>query len=121
MSGARRGTNFPYRIYRSDIVPSTDSVAILGVDCGQPHCFCGLQLFEDSGGLLRAFPIAGSVRIQVQTLSFGPVLEDPPNNIIDMANLRTIDWAANTLEVHATPQGVSNAPFYRVLLVTNVS
>ena len=118
MSG-RRGPDKTFTLIQSGIVAVASTIDLDGIDASKPHCFAGLQFFADAQGSAPAIPGAGTVSIDILTLNTTPVFEDPPGNIINATALGTISWAANTLNVRATPTGITVATHYRLVVTCN--
>ncbi len=119
MSGARRGPNQLVSIFESEIVSVGTTIELGGLDLSKPHCFAGVKFFADALGAIPAVPAKGSVTLQIQTLNNAPRYEDPPATTIQAAAPSTLTWAANTVQVKATPSGIDVATHYRLVVTCN--
>jgi len=119
MGGARRGPNILMTDFISPIVAVGTPITITNVDTVKPHCFAGVQFFTDSSGSTQAIPGAGTVVITIKTFNTDPVFEPTPAGTITGAAPVTISWAANTLDVKATPSGITVATHYRLIVTCN--
>ncbi len=118
MSG-RRGPNQLVRAIESPIAAIAAVITISGMDITRPHCFVGVRFFADSGGAAEAVPTAGTVTISVQTMNTSPRFELIPISVIQALTPETLSWAANTLQVRATPSDVTVATHYRIVVTCN--
>lgn len=116
---ARRGPNKILAVIYSGVTAIGDVIILEGIDNIKPHCFAGVRFFADSEGTTEAVPTVGTIDIEIQSLNNEPRYEDPPLPQISAANPSTITWAANTLRVKATPNGIDIATYYRLIVTCN--
>ncbi len=117
--GARRGANKTITFVESALTAVGDSVTISNLDITRPHCFAGVQFFDDAEGLISATASDGTVLIEVQTVNTTPVFESVVDNLISAAQPTTITWSANTQAVRAIPSLITNAAFYKLVVTCN--
>ena len=118
--GARRGPNELVATRQSVVSSSAHPVSITDMDVTKPHCFAGVQFYSDAEGTVEAIPTTGTITITVRTVNTSPRYETLLSiNVIQAATPTTICWAANTIEVVATPSGVDVAPYYRMTATCN--
>ena len=119
MTGGRRGTNKTFTLIESDIVTIGSVINLGNIDTSKAHCFVGAKFFANADGDVQAIPDAGTITIEVETLNTSPVLEEIPDAIINAAAPCTRSWAANTRRVVATPDGITVASHYRIVVTCN--
>ena len=117
--------NDTFTIHYGEITAIANTpVTMLDIDAVKPHCFVGLQFFQDADGDVDAFPTGGSTAIAISTVNNEPNFEAPPVTIIQAFTPTTLDWSGNTVAVRAThavtPSGGSVA-FWRLVVTTNES
>ena len=118
-SGARRGKNETLSLIQSPVTAVGSPIVLPGIDAAKPHCFAGAKFYSDAEGTAPVTPTAGTIDIDVETVNSSPKIEPIPANTINAGDARTIDWAANTTVVHATPTGITGAAFYRIVVTCN--
>ena len=116
---ARKLEQPEFTFLESDIVPVGDQIISDAPDATQPHCFAGVQFFDDAAGKVPAVPSSGTVTIAIETVNTQPIFEAVPANIIDVAAPLTVSWAANTKRVRATPDSIAGATHYRLVVTAN--
>lgn len=119
MPAARVIENQTFTLIESEIVPVGDVIDLDKIDAVKAHCFVGAQFFADANGDAPATPGAGTVTIEILSINNDPVFESPPSDVIQAANPTTLDWAANTIRVKATPNGITVATHYRIVVTAN--
>jgi len=119
MTGARRGSNTLMKVFESDIEVVANTIIITGLDTENAHCFAGVQFFTDSSGSTQAVPGAGTVLITIKTFNTDPVFESISAGTITGATPVTVSWQSNTLEVKATPSGLTTATHYKLVVTCN--
>ncbi len=117
--GARRGANKTITFAESALTAVGDVIIISDLDITRPHCFAGVQFFDDAEGLIPAVPSDGTVLIEVQTVNTTPVFESVVDNLISVVEPTTVTWSANTQVVRATPSLITNAAFYKLVVTCN--
>ena len=115
----RRIENATFSLLESDITLVNQPISLSGIDAVKPHCFAGIQFFEDPGGIIPAVAEAGTVTITVETVNTTPLLEAVPANVIQASSPTTISWGANTQRVLATPSGIIGPTHYRLIVTCN--
>ena len=116
---ARVIENVDYTQIESAIVAVGTTIILDGIDAVKPHCFGGVQFFDDALGETSTTPTFGTVQISVSTVNTTPVFELPPVSIIDATATSTINWSANTQAASATPNAIAGASFYRLIVTCN--
>jgi len=111
--------NGTFALIESPIVTVGTTIDLEGIDAVKPHVFAAVQFFADALGATPATPGAGTVTITVETVNNTPILESPPEAVIDATDLTTVDWGANTKRVIATPAGITVATHYRLIVTCN--
>lgn len=122
MSGARRGRNEGIDIARSEIVPINTQIELTGLSPVRPHCFAGLQFFEDVSGNTPAATLpTGTVEIFVKTVNNEPNYEPTAAGTIDASAPETINWAGNTIAARTNTPALSGgtATHYRMVVTCN--
>ncbi len=107
------------RKFVSDIEVVADTIIINGLDAETPHCFVGVQFFDDALGATPATPGAGSVLVTVEMVNNEGLFEAIPTNNIDATAPVTVTWDSNTLKVKLVPTGVTVANFWRAIWTGN--
>ena len=103
----------------SDIEVVADTIVINGLDAEAPHCFVGVQFFDDALGATPATPGAGSVLVTVETVNNEGLFEAVPSNSIDATAPVTVSYDANSLRVKFVPTGLTVANFWRAIWTGN--
>ncbi len=103
----------------SPLTPVGDVITLTDLDMTRPHCFAGVQFFDDVEGLIPAVTSDGTVLIEIQTINSTPVYEDVVDGLILAAEPTTVTWSANTQTVRATPSLITNAAFYKLVVTCN--
>ena len=103
----------------SDIEAVADTIIINGLDSETPHCFVGVQFFDDALGVTPATPGAGSAVVTVETVNNEGLFESVPSNTIDATAPVTVSYDANSLRVQLVPAGVTVANFWRAIWTGN--
>lgn len=119
MSGARRGPNQGIDIYYSDVVTVGTTITLDGISPVKPHCFLGLQFFDDAAGATPGTATAGTADVEVRTVNNEPNYEPTPVATIDATAPDTVSWAGNTTGVRVTPSSITGAAYYRAVVTTN--
>lgn len=122
MGGARRGANPTYTYIESDIKPTDDEpITVPDLDITKPHCFVGAQFFNSIDDSIPAFPTAGLLEIDIQTVNNKPNFEPIGcDNQIKAKEPTTISWAGNTSAVRAKIiEDVVGASHYRLVVTCN--
>lgn len=105
----------------SDVFAVGDTITLGGIETANPHCFAGVQFFADASGAMPVTPGAGTVAITVETINNEGIFEAITDPAITATSPTTVDWAANTTRVRATPSGVTVATHYKLVVTTNRS
>ncbi len=103
----------------SPIVTVATPMDLEALHTGKPHCFIGVQFFNDALGVTPATPTAGTVVVTIRTINTTPNFEAPPSPTIDATAPKTVTWAANTLSALTTPSGIVGATHYRSVVTCN--
>ena len=111
--------NGPFTLIESTIVSTTTTINLDDIDAVKPHCFAGVQFFDDALGETSASPTAGTVPFLIETVNTTPNLEAAPTASFNTQNLKTITWSGNTKSVQAMPSGITGAAFYRLVVTCN--
>ena len=101
-----------------DVVAVDEAYTEDHIDPHKPHCYAGLKFYSDAQGTNEVTPTGGTVPITVKTRNSG-YFEAPPSNTIDATAPTTVNWAANTAQVRATPSGITGATHYRMTVTCN--
>lgn len=117
--GARRGANKTVTFIESAVFAVGSIITLGELDITKPHCFAGVQFFDDADGIIPASPSAGTVLIEIQTINTAPVFESALHNLITVNALTTVTWSSNTQAVKATPTGVTGATHYKLVVTCN--
>ncbi len=108
----------------STVVAVSETIIVDRIDTVRPHCFAGVQFFADADGETIATPTAGEVQLSVSTVNSGNngnVFENFTQDSMDLTNLCTRSWAANTTHVRAVPTGITGAAFYKLVVSCNTT
>jgi hypothetical protein len=107
----------------SPVTPIADPLAI-PVNARLPHCFVGVEFFDNAAATTRVEPTAGTVAVQVETVNSPGLLEPALGSPVALSSGRaTLNFAANAARVVVTPTSVSGngASHYRAVLTANKS
>ena len=102
-------------------LPAIGASDELPVDSTKPHCFVGVQFFDDDQGATPATPSAGTVTISVKTLNSTPVPQSPDPDVIMADAPEDISFDGNADRVKAQPAGIIGASFYKLVVTCNGS
>lgn len=116
MSGVHDDTPRSTKESAISTVATTITLTLDDVAAGKSHCFAGVRFFADSSGSTPATPGAGTVTITVETSPTAPVFEAVPSNVITAATPTTVNWGAPTKRVRATPDSITVATHYQLVV-----
>ena len=112
-----------FALYQSPITAIANPVELV-VAADLPHCFAGVEFFQDAAGATPATPTAGTVAIDVNpaVLADG-VYEAAPDSPLTADTPGAVGFDCNARKVKATPTGVSggSVSHYRLNVSQNVS
>ena len=115
---SRQGTNKLVTIHESAVTPVDTGVEMTGIDMSRPHCFLGIKFYTDAAGTDRICSGTGNFDIEVKTYNTEEY-EPFVGNTISVLSPTTVSWAANTLAVRITPEGVVGPAYYKGVLTCN--
>lgn len=117
--------NKTFTIHFSDIVSiAVGAIIMTDIDSVKPHCFAGIQFFQDGTDQLPTQPTGGLLTVTVQTVNSAPRFEDVPANAVLASKSHTVSWGANTNQVQAaigTSISGSGVTHYRLVVTSNES
>lgn len=111
-----------YRSYQSDVVAVDTALTIDFIDPALPHNFVGFQFFSDAAGTTPVTPSSGTVDIGVGTINSYPEQDSVTAQQVDLADGDfTVSWAANTVNITATPDSVVGASYWKMKVTCNLT
>ena len=119
MTAVQKGQTF--ELHESDVTAIATPVTLAGLPTDLPHCFVGVQFFDDAGGTSVVVPGAGTAAIEIVTINNTPVLEAINGSPMDATAAVTLNWDGNTLSVKVTLAAITVATHYKVVVTANKS
>ncbi len=89
---------------QSEEVGPADLIEVTGLPSDFPHNFLSAQFFDAAGD--QIVPTAGTILLEIETVSGSPNFELMVDGVVDATNPATLTWAANTHSLRATPTGL---------------
>lgn len=83
-----------------------DIIEVTGLPADFPHNFLSVQFYDASGD--QIVPTAGTILLEIETVSGSPNFELMVDGVVDATNPATLTWAANTHSLRATPTGLED-------------
>lgn len=107
-------------IARSGITSVADTIILSGLPLHRAHYFASVRFFSDANGTPTT-PSGGTVVIVAKTHNNPDFYESITNGTIAATAPVTVSWAANTLDVKASPSGLTGATHMQLVVTSNES
>lgn len=92
-----------YRVIQSDLVGPTDTLLLENLRIADfPHVFLSVQWYDSGGSQGGDLVSLAYWTVEIAT-SNSEHYEDPPEDRIQINNLKTVDWSGPTIGIRVTP------------------